>query len=160
MSDKRIIKKYPNRRLYDTEVSKYITIEDLKQLVLEGKDFTVIDVKTDEDLTRSVLLQIIAEQEHGGEPIFSTDTLTQIIRFYGDSIQGVASQFLTQSLQMFTNQHKKVQEQLHSTVSHDPVSAMTELTQKNLELWQDMQKSFYEAAGLGSGKTEKPKKKS
>ncbi|MDX1519644.1 MAG: polyhydroxyalkanoate synthesis repressor PhaR [Gammaproteobacteria bacterium] len=153
MSDKRIIKKYPNRRLYDTEVSKYITMEDLKQLVLEGKEFTVVDVKTEEDLTRSVLLQIIAEQEHGGEPIFSTDALTQIIRFYGDSIQGVASQFLTQSLDLFTRQHKKVQEQLKSTVSNDPMTAMTELTQKNLELWQDMQKSFYEAAGLSSGKT-------
>jgi len=159
MSEKRIIKKYPNRRLYDTEVSKYITMEDLKKLVLDGTDFTVVDVKTEEDLTRSVLLQIIAEQEHGGDPIFSTDTLTQIIRFYGDSIQGVAAQFLTQSLDMFTNQHKKVQEQLHNTVSHDPVSAMTELTQKNLELWQNMQKSFYEAAGMRSSKDEKPKKK-
>lgn len=159
MSDKRIIKKYPNRRLYDTEVSKYITMEDLKKLVLAGTDFTVVDVKTEEDLTRSVLLQIIAEQEHGGDPIFSTDTLTQIIRFYGDSIQGVASQFLTQSLDMFTNQHKKVQDQLHNTVSNDPVSAMAELTQKNLELWQNMQKSFYEVAGLRSNKDEKPKKK-
>lgn len=158
MSEKRIIKKYPNRRLYDTEVSKYITMEDLKQLVLENKEFKVVDVKSDEDLTRSVLLQIIAEQEHGGEPIFSTDTLAQIIRFYGDSVQGLASQFLTQSLDMFTNQHKKVQEQLKSTVSADPVSAMTELTQKNLELWQDMQKSFYEAAGLGTSQANKSKK--
>ena len=159
MSDKRIIKKYPNRRLYDTEVSKYITMEDLKKLVLDGTDFTVVDVKTEEDLTRSVLLQIIAEQEHKGDPIFSTDTLTQIIRFYGDSIQGIASQFLTQSLDMFTNQHKKVKDQLHNTVSNDPVSAMAELTQKNLELWQNMQKSFYEAAGLRSSKDEKPKKR-
>ena len=158
MSDKRIIKKYPNRRLYDTEVSKYITMEDLKQLVLEGKDFTVIDVKSEEDLTRSVLLQIIAEQEHGGEPIFSTDALTKIIRFYGDSVQGIAAQFLSQSLDMFTSQQKKLQEQMKSSAS-DPVSAMTELTQKNLELWQDMQKSFYEAAGLRMGGEDKSKKK-
>ncbi len=156
MPEKRTIKKYPNRRLYDTEVSKYITMEDLKQLVLDGIEFAVVDVKTDEDLTRSVLLQIIAEQEHGGEPIFSTDALTQIIRFYGDSVQGLASQFLTQSLDIFTNQHKKVQEQLQKSVSTDPMSAMTELTQKNLELWQNMQKSFYEAAGMSS--VNKPKK--
>lgn len=157
MSEKRIIKKYPNRRLYDTEVSKYITMEDLKQLVLEGKDFTVVDVKSEEDLTRSVLLQIIAEQEHGGEPIFSTDALTKIIRFYGDSVQGVASQFLSQSLNMFASQQKKIQEQLKSSAP-DPVSAMTELTQKNLELWQDMQKSFYEAAGLGKSSDSSRKK--
>lgn len=158
MSDKRIIKKYPNRRLYDTEVSKYITMEDLKQLVLQGKDFTVVDVKSEEDLTRSVLLQIIAEQEHGGEPIFSTDSLTKIIRFYGDSVQGVASQFLSQSLNMFASQQKKIQEQLQNSATN-PVTAMTELTQKNLEMWHDMQKSFYEAAGLSKSSNNKNKKK-
>ena len=87
MTDKRIIKKYPNRRLYDTEISKYITLEDVKKLVLSGVDFCVKDVKTDEDLTRNILLQIISEQEHDGDPMFSTQTLTQLIRFYGNAYQ-------------------------------------------------------------------------
>lgn len=83
----RIIKKYPNRRLYDTEISSYITVEDVRQLILDGDEFEVRDAKSGEDLTRQVLLQIIAEQEQGGEPVLSTQVLSQIIRFYGDSMQ-------------------------------------------------------------------------
>ena len=81
LTDMRIIKKYPNRRLYDTEISKYIVLEDVRKLVLDGVEFCVTDVKSEEDLTRSILLQIIAEQEHEGEPIFNTPMLIQLIRF-------------------------------------------------------------------------------
>ncbi|MGB1881395.1 MAG: polyhydroxyalkanoate synthesis repressor PhaR, partial [Gammaproteobacteria bacterium] len=92
MSDepKRVIKKYPNRRLYDTDQSKYVTLSDVRKLVLEGIPFTVVDKKSGEDITRNILLQIIIEQEEEGEPMFSTEVLEKIIGFYGSSVQGVA----------------------------------------------------------------------
>lgn len=159
MSETRIIKKYPNRRLYDTEVSKYITLEDVRKLVLAGVDFCVKDVKTNEDLTRAILLQIIAEQEHGGEPIFSTDTLTQIIRFYGDSLQGVASEYLERSLDLFVKQQEQFQKNLTDAVTANPFNAMTEMTERNLKLWREIQDSFFQAAGAKSPKSrEKPDK--
>lgn len=149
MAIKRIIKKYPNRRLYDTEVSKYITIEDVRRLVVEGVDFCVKDVKTDEDLTRSILLQIIAEQEHDGAPLFSTKTLTQLIRFYGNAYQAAFADYLQQSLDIFSSQQQEFQQRLQKTVSANPLTAMTEITQRNLELWQQVQDNFFKAAGLG-----------
>ena len=156
MSEKRVIKKYPNRRLYDTEVSKYITMEDLRKLVLSGVDFAVIDVKSDEDLTRSILLQIIAEQEHGGNPIFSTETLTKIIRFYGDSMQTVASDYLTQSLELFSQQQQQMQEQFKNAVSNSPMNPLSDLVQNNMEMWRTMQENFYKSAGIDlSGDDEK-----
>jgi polyhydroxyalkanoate synthesis regulator protein len=113
----------------------------------------VRDVKTNEDLTRSILLQIIAEQEHGSEPIFSTKTLTQIIRFYGDSIQSVAADYLQKSLELFVQQQKQFQESLKDAVSANPFTAMTELTENNLKLWRQIQDSFFQAAGFRSGKS-------
>lgn len=88
-NEKRVIKKYPNRRLYDTATSSYITLSDVKQLVLEQVEIQVIDAKTQDDITRSVLLQIILEEETGGVPMFSYDVLTRIIRFYGNAMQGL-----------------------------------------------------------------------
>lgn len=146
MSEIRVIKKYPNRRLYDTEVSKYITLEDVRQLVLEGVDFCVRDVKSNEDLTRAILLQIISEQEHGGEPMFSTDMLTHIIRFYGDSMQSVASDYLRQSLEMFVQQQKDFQKNLTEAVTSNPINTMTEMTERNLKLWREVQDNFFRAA--------------
>jgi len=144
MSEIRIIKKYPNRRLYDTEESKYITLDDVKQLVLAGVDFLVKDVKTDEDLTRNILLQIISEQEHDGEPFFSTELLTQIIRSYGDSLQSIAGDYIQKSMQLFVEQQKQIQE----TMTANPIKAMTEFTNHNIKMWQEMQDNFFKAAGL------------
>lgn len=152
MSETRIIKKYPNRRLYDTEISKYITLEDVRQLVLNGVDFCVKDVKSNEDLTRAILLQIISEQEHGGEPMFSTDMLTHIIRFYGDSMQSVASEYLRKSLEMFVQQQKQFQKNLTDAVTSNPLNTMTELTERNLKLWREVQDSFFHAASNKSNK--------
>ena len=146
MPNIRIIKKYPNRRLYDTEISKYITLEDVRKLVLEGVDFCVKDVKTDEDLTRSILLQIISEQEHEGDPMFSTRTLTQLIRFYGNAYQVAFSDYLQNSLDIFTTQQQQFQERLQKTVASGPLSAMSEMTQRNMELWQQVQDNFFRAA--------------
>ena len=112
MAATRIIKKYPNRRLYDTEISSYITIEDVRQLILDGEDFEVRDAKSGDDLTRSVLLQIIADQEQDGEPMLSTQLLSQLIRFYGDSLQGFMGNYLERSMQVFLDQQQQFRQQM------------------------------------------------
>jgi polyhydroxyalkanoate synthesis repressor PhaR len=111
MSDIRVIKKYPNRRLYDTATSCYITLADVKKLVLENVEFKVIDAKTSEDLTRSILLQIIIDEEAGGVPMFSSDMLSQIIRFYGNAMQGMMGSFLEKNIQTFMQIQQRLQEQ-------------------------------------------------
>jgi polyhydroxyalkanoate synthesis repressor PhaR len=103
----RILKKYPNRRLYDTRSSSYITLADVKQMVLGGEDFEVRDAKTGEDLTRSILLQIILEEESGGVPMFSTQTLAQIIRFYGHAMQGMMGTMIEKNMQAFVELQKQ-----------------------------------------------------
>lgn len=107
----RLIKKYPNRRLYDTETSTYITLTDVKQLVLEQEDFKVIDAKSSEDLTRSILLQIILEEESGGVPMFSSSMLSQIIRFYGHAMQGMMGTYLEKNIQAFIDIQSKLADQ-------------------------------------------------
>ncbi len=104
----RLIKKYPNRRLYDTQTSSYITLSDVKQLVLENEEFTVVDAKTSEDLTRSILLQIILEEEANGSPMFSSAALSQIIRFYGHAMQGMMGSYLEKNVQAFTEIQTKL----------------------------------------------------
>lgn len=133
MTNIRIIKKYPNRRLYDTNVSKYITLEDLKKLVMEGIEFCVKDVKSKEDLTRSVLLQIIAEQEHDEEPLFSTQALTQLIRCYGQSYQHVISKYLQNSIDIFTKQQSSFQETLKGNTPQNPFNVMNDWPERNPE---------------------------
>ena len=105
MNEPRTINKYPNRRLYDTVESRYITLDDIRALVLERVDFVVIDKKTQGDITRSILLQVIAEQEHGGEPLMSRDFLSQMIRSYGGAMRGMVGSYLEQSLKLFANQN-------------------------------------------------------
>ena len=107
----RILKKYPNRRLYDTETSAYITLADVKKMVLTGQDFVVRDAKTGDDLTRSILLQIILEEETGGVPMFSAQMLAQIIRFYGHAMQGMMGSYLEKNLQTFTDIQARLTEQ-------------------------------------------------
>ncbi|MGA2548785.1 MAG: polyhydroxyalkanoate synthesis repressor PhaR [Burkholderiaceae bacterium] len=107
----RLIKKYPNRRLYDTQTSTYITLADVKQLVLEQEDFHVVDAKSSEDLTRSILLQIILEEESGGVPMFSSQMLAHIIRFYGNAMQGMMGTYLEKNIQAFIDIQAKLQEQ-------------------------------------------------
>ena len=101
----RIVKKYPNRRLYDTEQSRYITLSDLQQLIMERVEFKVKDANTGADLTRRILLQIVAEQENGDKPIFTTTILATLIRFYGDAAQDELSEHLKRSLSSFEQQH-------------------------------------------------------
>jgi len=106
----RLIKKYPNRRLYDTQSSTYITLADVKQLVLENIEFTVVDAKTDENLTRSILLQIILEEESNGSPMFSSTALSQIIRYYGHAMQGMMGSYLEKNIQAFIDIQNKLAE--------------------------------------------------
>ncbi len=121
----RILKKYPNRRLYDTETSAYITLADVKKMVLAAQNFVVRDAKTSEDLTRSILLQIILEEETGGVPMFSAQSLAQIIRFYGNAMQGVMGSYLEHNLQTFTDIQARVAEQ--SKGLYDPKAVTPEL---------------------------------
>jgi polyhydroxyalkanoate synthesis repressor PhaR len=104
----RVLKKYPNRRLYDTQSSSYITLADVKQMVLEGQPFEVRDAKDGDDLTRSILLQIILEEESGGVPMFSTETLAQIIRFYGHTMQGAMGTWFEQNMKAFADVQGRV----------------------------------------------------
>ncbi len=121
----RLIKKYPNRRLYDTQTSSYITLADVKELVLESASFQVVDAKTGEELTRNILLQIILEEEAGGAPMFTSDLLSQMIRFYGNAMQGMMGKYLENNIKAFTDMQAKMQEQVRSvygdnaTVSQD-----------------------------------------
>jgi len=107
----RLIKKYPNRRLYDTRTSTYITLSDVKALVLHHEDFQVVDVKTGEDLTRGVLLQIILEEEAGGAPMFTSDLLSQMIRFYGNAMQGMMGKYIEGNIKTFSDIQAKFKEQ-------------------------------------------------
>jgi polyhydroxyalkanoate synthesis repressor PhaR len=108
MSEPRVIKKYPNRRLYDTVESRYITLADVRRLVVERIEFVVVDKKNNADITRSILLQVIAEQEHLAEPILSQDFMVNVIRAYGTSAQGLVSTHLEQSLKQIMSQQPPV----------------------------------------------------
>ncbi|MFT3762963.1 MAG: polyhydroxyalkanoate synthesis repressor PhaR [Pseudoxanthomonas sp.] len=152
----RIIKKYPNRRLYDTEISSYITIEDVRQLIVDGEDFEVRDAKSGEDLTRSVLLQIISDQEQDGEPVLSTQLLSQIIRFYGDSLQGFMGNYLERSMQLFLEQQSQFRNQMGNLLGQTPWSMMNQLTERNMELWQDFQRNLTGGLGRSTGKPQDP----
>lgn len=160
MAKTRIIKKYPNRRLYDTEISSYITLEEIRQLVIDGETFEVRDVKTGEDLTRSVLLQIISEHEDSGHPMFTTQLLSQIIRFYGDSLQGFMGSYLEKSLQVFLDQQHQFRSQLNNLLGQTPWSMLNDLTDSNINLWKSLQEGFLNTAvdKARSSTAEKPAK--
>jgi polyhydroxyalkanoate synthesis repressor PhaR len=151
MSEGRIIKKYPNRRLYDTAVSRYVALEDIRRLVMDQVPFQVVDAKTGEDLTRSLLLQIISEQEQHGQPIFSTELLERIIRFYGDALQGFMGSYLERSMDLFMRQQQTFQRQMQALLDTAPLSALTEMAERNLSMWKGMQEELYRAyRGVGS----------
>ena len=147
MTATRVIKKYPNRRLYATEISSYITIEDVRQLIIDGETFEVRDAKTGDDLTRQVLLQIIAEHEQDGQPMLSTQLLSHLIRFYGDSLQGFMGNYLERSMQLFMEQQQQFRSQMGNLLGQTPWTMMNQLTERNMELWQEFQRNM----GTGFG---------
>jgi polyhydroxyalkanoate synthesis repressor PhaR len=146
MSKTRIIKKYPNRRLYDTEESRYITVDDVKALVLKHVDFKVVDAKSEKDITNSTLLQIICEQESVQSPIFTTELLQSIIRNYGHSSQGLFSEFLNQGMQLFEQQLHDYQHQVEEMLQSSPLNYMQTLTKQNLQTWQKAVDQFFSSA--------------
>ena len=150
-TEPRIIKKYPNRRLYDTVESRYITLADVRRLVQDKIEFVVVDKKTQEDITRSILLQVISDQEHEGEPMMSQDFLAQVIRAYGGNMPGMVGDYLEQSLKLFTNQQAQLRERLRSMVGMDPMSAMSNLAQDNFQRWRQMQDAFFQSM-TGAGR--------
>ena len=140
-SDIRVIKKFPNRRLYDTKESKYVTLADLRELVMNQEEFIVIDKKSEEDITRSVLLQIILEQEEKeGQPLFSAELLHKLIGIYGDPNQQLAGNFLNRTIEMFCEQQKLLNTQMEEAMAVNPMSALlTKMTKTNIEIWKEMQ---------------------
>ncbi|MGQ9659979.1 MAG: polyhydroxyalkanoate synthesis repressor PhaR [Thermochromatium sp.] len=144
MNSERIIKKYPNRRLYDTELSRYITLADVRDLVMSGQPFRVLDSANDSDITRAILLQIMLEEESGGQPLFSANMLAQIIRFYGGTLQGAFARYLESSLDLFVKQQQEMTRALTDT----PFETITHLTQKNIEIWANLQDELMRAAGF------------
>ncbi len=143
MSDTRTIKKYPNRRLYDTEESRYITLADVRRLVLDKVDFVVIDKKSGEDITRTILLQVISEQEQSGEPIMSRDFLSHVIRSYGGAMQGFVGSYLDQSIKLFMSQQQHVRDRVKSVVGLDPVGMVSDIAQKNYARWKTVQEEIF-----------------
>ena len=138
MATERLIKKYPNRRLYDTTESRYITLDEVREMVLKEIPFKVVDRQSNEDITRNILLQIIMEQESGGEPLFSADVLSRFIRNYGEAAQSGFAEYLDNSLRFFSEQQKAVQAQMGKVIEGTPMDYWMKLGEQNMKAWQDM----------------------
>ena len=162
MAETRLIKKYPNRRLYDTAISSYVTLEDVKGLVLDGVEFEVTDAKTGDDLTRTILLQIISEEEEGGEPIFSSELLAQIIRAYGGNMQSLLTSYLEKSMELWADQQRALRERARTFMdASNPMQVLSQITEQNLSMWQQAMDSFRtdqanQAAGKSDADADKP----
>lgn len=138
----RDFKKYPNRRLYDIEESRYVTVEDLRKIVLSGESISVVDSKTDKDLTRIVLLQIISEQEgEGHEPILTNRVLEQLVRFYGDPVQGVVSRYIEQSIMTFLEHQEQYRLRMNEFSGAEPLNLMRKALEQNMEFWNKLASS-------------------
>jgi len=146
----RIIKKYPNRRLYDTEESKYITLQQIRDLVLAEVTFIVIDQKSEEDITRSILLQIIFEQESETNPLFSNDNLERFIRFYDAGTHMGFSDFIGQGMNFFQQQQREFGKAMEGMTRNNPMTFWTDMTQTNIDAWRQMM-------GLGPEKNDSNK---
>ncbi len=157
MDPPRLLKKYPNRRLYDTRISTYVTLEDVRQLVLDGEEFEVREARSDQDITRLVLLQIIAEREEEGQPMLSATSLQLMIRFYGDPLHGFMSRYIERSLQLFLEQQHTLRKQLGGLISHSPFALLNQIAERNLELWKNFQQGVLKGGTLGSGPAKKKK---
>ena len=143
MNSAPLIKKYPNRRLYDTDESRYITLADIKDLVKCKTVFVVIDKQSGDDITRSILLQVISEQEQQGEAIMSQDFLSQVIRSYGKSVPGFLAKYLEQSMKLILTQQQNLRGQVKRVVGVDPFIAVADTAQKNFNRWKSLQDEVF-----------------
>lgn len=156
-----VIKKYANRRLYDTGRSSYVTLDDLCTMVKEGHDFVVYDAKSGEDLTRQVLTQIIVDQEAKGENLLPIPFLRQLIGFYGDSLQGLVPNYLEQTFETFTKNQEQFRQQLNKSLGGmmNPATAMEELTRQNMAMFENAMRAWTPfAVGAGTDKEQVEKK--
>lgn len=136
MNQTRVIKKYANRRLYDTVASKHVTLSDIRKMIVDGSDIQIIEDTSGDDITRPLLLQIIVEQEqNGGQPILTEVLLSQLIRFYGNPMQGMMAEYLQKSVGTFVKQQSTVQEQMQTMLSNTPIDTMRELMAQNMKTW-------------------------
>jgi polyhydroxyalkanoate synthesis repressor PhaR len=142
MSQERLIKKYANRRLYDASQSRHITLDDIRNLIVKGERIKVVEDKSGHDITRHILLQVIAEQEQFGRPVLSTPVLESIIRFYGNSMQGMLASYLEKSVETFLVQQDSLQAQLSKMVANTPLATMADLTRQNIDALARMQESM------------------
>lgn len=157
--DVRIIKKYPNRRLYDTGESCYIKLIEVKQMIEQGIPVKVVDSQSGEDITRAILLQIILEQESNKEPLFSTENLEKFIRYYGENSREGFTFFMQKNLQFFEDQQEKMQQQLKDVMAYNPVDFWSDSSNNNLDLWRQMQEQFLQSSGFTPPEKEHKKKK-
>jgi polyhydroxyalkanoate synthesis repressor PhaR len=139
----RVIRKYPNRRLYDTVESRYVTLADIRRLVVERIDFVVLDRKSQQDITRSILLQVIAEQEGGGESLMSRDFLSQVIRSYGNGLHDFVGRYLDESIQLFAKEQRDLRDRFKNVVGIDPLETVTQVAQKNYQRWKSLQEEVF-----------------
>jgi polyhydroxyalkanoate synthesis repressor PhaR len=145
MTQERLIKKYANRRLYDATQSRHITLDDIRTLIVKGEKIKVVEDKTGHDITRHILLQVIAEQEQFGRPILGTPVLEAIIRFYGNAMQGFLAGFLEKSVETFLSQQEAVQAQISKIVANTPLATVADMTRQNLETLAKVQESMLNA---------------
>ncbi|MCC7464207.1 MAG: polyhydroxyalkanoate synthesis repressor PhaR [Gammaproteobacteria bacterium] len=155
MAEPRLIRKYANRRLYDSTDSRHVTLEDIRKLVASGVHVKVIDDRSGEDLTRSVLLQIIADQEQFGQPVLSIQLLEGIVRFYGNPVQELLSRYLEQTLGSVLRQQQAVQAEMTKALE-SPLAPLAELTRQNMEMWARMQSSMLSAMNPQSSTSPPP----
>jgi polyhydroxyalkanoate synthesis repressor PhaR len=144
MAEERLIRKYANRRLYDAHASRHVTLDDLRKLIAAGQRIKVIDDRSGDDLTRSILLQIIASQEQFGTPVLSTQLLEAIIRFYGNPIQQMLTQYLEQSIGALLRQQNLMQAEMAKALE-TPMAPIAEMARQNMEMWAKMQASMLSA---------------
>src|ERR1700688_4619576 len=152
MPQARLIRKYSNRRLYDMAGSRHVTLDDLRQLIVAGEKIKVLDDKSGEDLTRSVLLQIISEQEQFGSPVLGAELLEMVIRFYGGPMQALLSRYLEQAFTTMLRQQEAMQSEMTKALQ-TPFAPLTELVRKNMEAWEQMQAATRDAFAGRAGPT-------
>jgi polyhydroxyalkanoate synthesis repressor PhaR len=152
MSNERLIKKYANRRLYDSTESRHVTLEDIRKMIVSGSKVKVVDDKSGEDLTRAVLLQVIAEQDQYGTPVLSTELLEAIIRFYGNPVQEMLTKYMEQSVGTLVRQQESMRAEMSKALA-GPMAPLAEFARQNMDQWSKIQASMLSAF---AGATPKP----
>ena len=155
MAEPRLIRKYANRRLYDATASRHVTTEDIRKMIASGERVKVVDDKTGDDVTRSILLQIISSQEQFGKPVLSTELLEAAIRFYGSPMQEMVTRYLEQTLGSVLRQQDVMRAEMAKALE-SPMAPMADLARQNMELWAKMQASMFSAFTPGAASGEEP----